>query len=223
MKRIVIISAVLLTSFFGYSQSFEVLNTDTAFYGSRQDSDFGGNIGLVNNTAGTVALKWIRTENDLPAGWVTSICDPTSCKPPESDSSNFNLPMTGASNYINIHFYPDGIEGIGTTKIRVEDPSDMSNYYVLSFVGDARSITGINEFSSSTISMFPNPSNGNLNINSSSTDLISVSVFNMIGEEVLQFSGNIKIQQDISDLNTGIYLIQVGNGINKFTEKLVVR
>ena len=223
MKKIILFTFALSTALLGQTQSFEAAATDASFKGVHTESDFGGNIGLVNNTAGTVALKWIRTENDLPTGWVTSICDPTSCKPPESDSSNFNLPRTGTSNYINIHFYPDGIEGIGTTKIRVEDPNDVSNYYILSFVGDARTTTGINEFSSSTISMFPNPSNGNLNINSSSTDLISVSVFNMIGEEVLQISGNNKIQQDISDLKAGIYLVQVSNGDNKFTEKLIVR
>lgn len=224
MIRLILSTILIISYSFGFSQDFEVGNTDTTFYGEHTVSDFGGYINLINNTSGNLSLKWKRTENSLPTGWVTSICDPTSCKPPESDSSNFTLPKTGTSNYINVHFYPDNVQGLGTTKVRVENVNDPSNFYVMSFVGDARVATGIeDENFSTTVSLYPNPSNGTLNISSSNDEMISVNVYNLIGEKVLSLQGVNKISEDISSLQTGMYLVEVNNGTNSFTEKLLVK
>ena len=225
MKNILLTFLCCSIVLISFGQGFEAMKTDTTLYGSHTDSDFSGLIHLKNNASSSLILKWKRTENNLPTGWKTSICDPASCKTPEVDSAEFLLPVNGQSNYINIHFYPDNVEGIGTTKIRVENTTDASNYYVLSFVGDARTTTGIETLDqyNSSISFYPNPTKGMIYIKSSNNEKLTVTVYNLLGEKVLFAEGYETITQNLSDFKSGIYLINISNGYNNFTERLVLK
>lgn len=224
MKKYIFLIFICSSSVLGFSQSFQVADTDTIFYGLHTDVEFGGHINLINGSGSNLALKWKRTENNIPTDWKTSICDPGSCEPPEVDSSTFTLPSIGLSNFINIHFYPYNVEGIGTTKVRVENRNDASNFYVLSFVGDARTTTGIgDEDRVSTISMYPNPTNGVLNIRTSSSETLAVTIYNAMGQMIKTYQGYGNISKDLSFLDKGIYLVHVNNGTNNFTEKLLIK
>ncbi|PQJ32475.1 hypothetical protein BST92_11290 [Nonlabens arenilitoris] len=81
-----------------------------------------------------------------------------------------------------------------------------------------------------SFSLFPNPATDHFTIafnNQLSGDKINVNVYDVLGQEVMSrsFDNNGLFEQRIStaNLNSGIYLVRVGNGITASTRKLIVR
>ena len=78
--------------------------------------------------------------------------------------------------------------------------------------------TGIDHINSTSIRIYPNPVNDVLNI-SNSENISSVSIYNMLGQEVLFSKMNTSSGQiNVSALPKGIYLVKalVGTTINSF-------
>lgn len=204
------------------AQSFSVETTDTTFTGLAIQYDFGGYIDLLNLSNEELELKWKRTENNLPEGWECSICDPTSCKPPEADSSSFTLPISGVTNHINIHFYPNGVEGIGTTKIKVEDPNNSDVFYLLSFTGDTRTI-GVDEIESLSISLYPNPVKDLLHVQSSKECNMELRIYDLRGSLVYSETSNSSFTADLSHFKSGLYMVELISDQDYFTESILVQ
>lgn len=81
-----------------------------------------------------------------------------------------------------------------------------------------------------SFSIYPNPATDHFTVafnNQLSGDKINVNVYDVLGQEVMSrsFDNNGLFEQRIStaDLNSGIYLVRVGNGITASTRKLIVR
>lgn len=81
-----------------------------------------------------------------------------------------------------------------------------------------------------TFSLFPNPASDHFTIafnNQLSGDKIDVVLYDVLGQEVMSksFDNNGVFQQRISTatLDSGIYLVRVGNGVTASTRKLIVR
>jgi molybdopterin-binding protein len=85
-----------------------------------------------------------------------------------------------------------------------------------------------NNLEMGTISLFPNPSSGliNLNFNLSSTGNLSVILYDANGNKVFieersNFSGNYNNQIDISGQSDGTYYLQITQGGKTFSKKIV--
>lgn len=73
----------------------------------------------------------------------------------------------------------------------------------------------------SGVSIFPNPSNGILNLTTASSDRHMVEVFNVLGSNVLTTSVNGNGSIDLSGNAPGVYSVRVSNG-NAFTVQRVI-
>ena len=81
---------------------------------------------------------------------------------------------------------------------------------------------GTESVSTSDISVYPNPSNGRLFINSSE-EIISIRVRNILGEEVLFVKSSAMSDViDISDRTAGIYIMEIRTKSGVSTQKLIV-
>jgi len=79
---------------------------------------------------------------------------------------------------------------------------------------------GINDVNMyNTISIYPNPAKTELNLNVSQNDINEVSISNLLGQVLIKFQNQNRI--DISNLNQGIYVITITQGQNKLTQKLI--
>ena len=105
-------------------------------------------------------------------------------------------------------------------------PSVVSGYYVLS-VGE---ITSTREFSdmNDLVNLFPNPTTNeaNLIINNNIDGKFSVNVYNMTGSLVKQIvstkaAGPHTEKFSVSDLTTGVYLIEITQGNNRAIKRLI--
>ncbi len=91
-----------------------------------------------------------------------------------------------------------------------------------------RSLTtlGTNEFSDSNqFLLYPNPNNGKFKVNSNTTNLINVEVFNLLGKKILT---KVNVKQasdeiDISNIPKGVYIVQIQDGNIIHTEKIVIQ
>ena len=89
--------------------------------------------------------------------------------------------------------------------------------------------TGINSDIFSSLSIYPNPSNGIVNIDLEINDLsaLEISVFNVLGEEVYKFKANDFIGEyansiDLSSKTKGVYLLKIRTSNSLINRKLVI-
>jgi len=75
------------------------------------------------------------------------------------------------------------------------------------------------------ISVFPNPSSEIINVSISNSEIKSIEVFNILGEKIATFQlqnvSNTEI--DISNLNSGVYLLRIFDTSNKITLKKIIK
>ena len=81
----------------------------------------------------------------------------------------------------------------------------------------------VESFETNNFNVYPNPvSNGIVNITSRSNDAISITVFDILGKQVITETVS-DSSLNVSSLNTGIYIMKITQNGNYITKKLVVR
>ncbi|OJX55812.1 MAG: hypothetical protein BGO88_02365 [Flavobacterium sp. 38-13] len=86
------------------------------------------------------------------------------------------------------------------------------------------SVLGTNEFSTSKLSVYPNPSNGIVNISSDSNVLLNnVSISDLNGRTVksVELNGDSSAQVNISDLSAGVYMMNINSDQGSVTKKII--
>lgn len=74
----------------------------------------------------------------------------------------------------------------------------------------------VNEYKSSDFKVYPNPTNGKLNIDfSNNSEVKKVRVINLLGKEVSNYEIKDKKEINLSHLTKGVYFLQIENAINK--------
>jgi hypothetical protein len=86
-----------------------------------------------------------------------------------------------------------------------------------------QSTTNIKDFSSNTIDVYPNPSNGIVNINSFNI-ITKINVINVLGEIVKSVNVNAnQLVVDLTDLKSNVYFLQITDTKNQTSIKKIVR
>ena len=85
---------------------------------------------------------------------------------------------------------------------------------------------GINDLINNSFSLYPNPSNGLIKIalNQKPLDPWSVRVFDLAGKLIAHsWENEVRIIKDLSDLESGIYLIEINVNEVVRTEKIILQ
>lgn len=83
---------------------------------------------------------------------------------------------------------------------------------------------GINTFSNNvTITLYPNPNNGNFVIETNLNDKQTMQILDVTGKLILQQTINGKANIDASNLDNGIYFVQMNTNEGLFTKKIIVQ
>lgn len=121
-----------------------------------------------------------------------------------------------------------GYSEIQYTIFNVDVPSDKVSftlkYNATEAVGIKENVKNLSNFI-----IFPNPAKESavINLNSIKAVQTSLTVFNALGEVVLQkeislTEGKNKIELNLENLNSGIYFVSVANGSNSISKKLII-
>ena len=119
------------------------------------------------------------------------------------------------------------IENLGNATNYFWSVSAVDTSFVESTEATSETLS-INNFETNTFSIFPNPSNdGIINLKFSDETLYSeknqINVYSTTGQKVYSTSISTNTSQiNLSELNSGIYIIEITSGNNSFTEKLVL-
>ncbi len=158
-----------------------------------------------------------------------------------------NTASNGETQFENVmlKMLPDAIgttvsfeAGVSTTLNESHDMSttfveEMSDLMVIAFVQDDNNkvimqstfnehipTLGVTNNTLENISIFPNPSNGYLNFNSNED--LNVVIYDVLGKEVFSSLVNQNEEINISHLSNGMYIVNLSDGTNVSSKKLIV-
>ncbi len=159
----------------------------------------------VDAVGGTLTDESATDASHSGSGWETLTFDFSNPKD--------NTPA-GAFIYSRILFFPLW-NGNGWNS------SAVTTTYVDNITALSSATAGIDDYTKTTVKMFPNPANGVVNFSSATNAVLKVAVYNMLGKQVLR-SDRVQTQLNISTLQPGMYFVNMTQGTQTTTNKLLV-
>jgi len=177
----------------------------------------------------------VRTLNDLPSGWSSSLCFGELCFPPDMDSVATAPPFPepplqpGDTLKTSLHVFTDQVS-IATAYVQIQvgtfrNPDDRT---ILDFTATTDPAVSVNESNLlNTYSLaqnYPNPFNPStrINYNVGEPGLVQLKIYNILGVEVVslvneqQNSGNYTADFNAARLSSGVYFYSLS--VNNFTQ-----
>lgn len=133
------------------------------------------------------------------------------------------VPMSGGEYQLVWQTATAALQTNTIVQLVIEGRTNASaeNFWFDNIVFDG--VAGINDRGSNQFSIYPNPaSNGFVNISSKVGGAKNISVFDVLGKQVIKTTMN-GDRLDISALNSGIYVLKIEQGKAATTKKLVIK
>ncbi len=89
-------------------------------------------------------------------------------------------------------------------------------------VGDQWGV-GVDEATLEGISIFPNPSEGIVNVSVEKNEAVTITVYDMLGQEVMTKIADGTTAIDLSAKGTGMYMVKVSNNNGSVVERVVIK
>ena len=166
---------------------------------------------VTNESSFNVNYEWVRTEIEITEGWTSAVCDKNQCYLYFVDSQEFSL-APGEEGTLDVHIYPDNLEGAAIIEVKVTDIANPNNtdtglYLFNNTLGTAERL-------SNALAVYPNPAVNQVFIENPG-EVEYVEFFDIKGSMHLskQINGNASI--DISELAKGNYVVRMWNSSNQ--------
>lgn len=160
---------------------------------------------MTNNASEQRTYRWVRTEVALTEGWESAVCDKNLCWFASVDTKDVTM-AAGEEGTLDVHVYPNGVEGAAVVMITVTDLADSTIQAVNMYYFNTPLST--NEVQVEKITMYPNPTDGIFSIKAGAA-VKKVIVYNLAGKAVREFETAGKRTFDVSDLPRGNYLVRM--------------
>jgi hypothetical protein len=223
-KNYLLIALAIFSALLSQAQSFTAAKDTVKFNGNITVGEINGRIYLQNASGATLKLRVTRVIESMPEAWETSFCTQSNCYPNIVDSADFDLSPNGQS-YLLVHFYPKNTAGDGVVKLKVSDINAPEVSYELVYVGKiASSTVAVEEKTFKDFSLYPNPVKDLLTLELDYHEDITYYIFNSIGMAVnsgLISAGTSAVKIDVSNLDKGLYFLQLGEDKQQITRKIV--
>jgi hypothetical protein len=190
---------------------------------------------VVNVSADTQIVFEVRTIDDMPSGWSSSLCFGDLCFAPFIDSvattPDFLTPPVAPGDTLetSIHVFTDQVS-IATAHVQIEVGtfSNPGLRYVLNFTLTTDPSVGVQEIdflnSYYLFQNYPNPFNPSTRIsyNVGEPGLVQLKVFNVLGVEVASLvnefknTGNYSVDFNAANYSSGVYFYSLS--VNNFTQ-----
>ncbi len=177
---------------------------------------------VINATSEAINYTWTRTVVEMTEGWESAVCDKNQCYLPSVSSMDFIL-LPEEDTLLDVHVYPNNIEGQAIIEVTVTDQDDPANTVTARYYFNSEP-TNTLEVQRDRFRVYPNPNSGLFSI-TGADNVASVQVYNLAGKLVSNFDTTLDNQYDIRKLPRGSYLVQLigdNNGIvaTKLIQKL---
>jgi hypothetical protein len=213
-KKIITLSFILVSFIQSWAQTVTYSSKSATCSGPSDSGNIAKTVIKITNTATNDSeFTWVTIEQSFQNGWAAQFCDPVSCfGDPIPSTGSFILKPTKTKSF-NLDITFNRIFGNGKFTVGVYRNSEPSIVDTLRFLieGWQLGVEGLNA-KAPEMSVFPNPTKGDLTITYPSKGTFGVEVFNLIGSKVKSFSGvqsNAKL--DVSELPDGIYIVRIND------------
>ena len=112
------------------------------------------------------------------------------------------------------------ITSIGFSQIGITTTNLTNVWYDNIYLWKAPT-AGLDDNVQTFVNMHPNPANGIVKFSTTSSELLSVSVYDLLGKQVIP-AQTVKSELNISSLYPGVYFVKMDQGLNSITKKLLV-
>lgn len=172
------------------------------------DTDAPAHSTLKNTGDSERTVVWEKNIIEKTEEWDIAICDINNCYFPSVNSKSIILASNAESN-IDVHAYPNQVEGYAIVEVKMYDSADTTvqvtgHYYFNYDPNSSEEVT-----SGKKITLFPNPTRSTFALKEQTKATSEVIVINLLGQEMKRFDATIERSFDISTLPKGNYLVQV--------------
>jgi hypothetical protein len=189
------------------------------------------NVSQINQTAFIV-----RTQNNLPANWTSSLCFDVNCYPPDVDSVATTAPIPpGDSAEVSVHFYPDlAVPGTGNVQIQIGSANnpDVRTTINESATTEPTAVKGNTNkiLKYALMQNYPNPFNPSTSISYAipQRSFVTLKVYNITGNEIATLvngekgAGTYTINYNAEKLSSGIYFYKITAGNYSAVRKMIL-
>ena len=224
MKKITFLLMLLMVSL-GYSHVLTsnsssndpaLLNVLSTCSGTTTEASEGTfSVGLEYDfvTNGTdVTITFVLLDTDKPGVNPELFIAPSSFTAMTNNGTSYSITLAGQTVGATLSFQFRGAYEAGGLIV-----SEVFNYKV----GEG-CVLGLETLETALFNVYPNPAKSVINISSTSNEVFGVLVYDLLGKQVLR-AENIKSQLNISSLNPGLYILNMTQGSNSSTQKLLVK
>jgi hypothetical protein len=203
----------------------EPIESPMYVFGSQFDAEIVAHAVVTNNSSISRNLKVRRTQVEMQAGALSQFCWGL-CYPPNVDESPQFLTLgpgeSSTDEYFSGHYLPNGIWGASTVEYEFFDMEDEDVFVKVTVIYSA-TLASIGDQDEDIFRLYPNPATDQFTIESKSK-MTRVAVFDLTGKEILsQQVDNLKIAMNVSNLESGVYLVRMetekGTRVEKFYKR----
>ncbi len=202
---------VLLSMYHVSAQQLSVSPNPSLSSGIETDAEIVSHVSI-NVPAGT-ALIWKRVANSIPTGWTSLVCDDVQCWSPTYNGGSSYTTTVGK---LDVHFVPNGVQGIGNVTLRVYNPADSAASVIdIVFTSNAMSSSIIDKKENVKLKVFPNPASSIVYVEIEPiADAFRLDIYDIVGSKVKSTDINVTFgynTMDVSELRSGMYFMRVLN------------
>lgn len=162
---------------------------------------------LVNEGPAVRILRWTINPIDITEGWQVAFCDKNLCYLPSTTTETFAA-VPSEENRMDVHVYPNGVEGSAIIEIQVVDENDPDvtinhTYYFNTEPSNTE------EIDRQAIRVYPNPVRNGLFSIDGLEQAAGVEVFNLTGQRVKSFTYNPGRWYSVEELPRGTYIVRL--------------
>ncbi|MBS4035777.1 MAG: T9SS type A sorting domain-containing protein [Ignavibacterium sp.] len=225
------------------AQDIQVIVHDSFKYEHFTVAEIVFDFEVINISGQTQTVFEVRTINNLPANWTSSLCFGQLCFPPELDSIVTAPPFPepplepGDTLITSLHVFTDQVS-IGTANVQLQvgtlrNPNDR---IILDFVATTDPTVNVQLINKLPQDYFlsqnyPNPFNPSTMINFGIKEAgsVSIKIYNILGSEIAEVvndyftPGTYSYSFDASELSSGIYLYKIISNDFVQTKKMILQ
>ena len=112
-------------------------------------------------------------------------------------------------------------DNIGQIQMVLAGPAAYGPVFLDNIYFYREATQGLDDNVFNTVKMFPNPARDTVQFSVNSNENLDIEIFDMIGKSVLRVN-DVQNEVNISDLNSGLYFVQMTLGTQQATKKLIV-
>ena len=245
MKTLKILALIITFSFFIpnalNAQDIQIISPENFVYAPAGSLELVIDFEVVNISQEEQTIFEVRTINDVPSNWTSSLCFGILCFPATYDSVattpdlGLEPVQPGDTIATSVHVFTDQVN-LGTAHVQIEVGTfrNPTIRETLDFYFTTDPTVGVEDDVNPTgyflEQNYPNPFNPSTKINFGlkESGFVSLKVYNILGTEVATLvneykpAGNYKINFDASKLSSGVYIYSLKTNNFVQTRKMIL-